>query len=146
MIHTADYHIGDVPLLFNSWTFRQYCRRVDIDLDQLFEHIGQGERVIKTDHMPDLLYVAAESWCRFNNKTFTYTELDAYTWVDTMGGYRLNEQWSALVKVFMMKLLNIPQERFEVLWAGEEQADGGKKKAAKGSPGTASTKKASKRA
>lgn len=141
MSYTPDHQIGEVKLLFNSWTFRHFCRRINIELDELFNNIGEG-KLIKTEHFPELLFTAAESYCKFNNLPLTYTELDAYTWIDEIGGFTYSEKWNGIIRSFMGKLLNLSPEQFEVLWSGQAtEPAGDKKKAESGSPGTASTRK-----
>jgi hypothetical protein len=118
MTYTPDFTIktegGDIPLLFNSWTFREYSRKKSIELEELLYRVRTGQ-AFKSADVPDLLLIAAQSFCKFNNKPFNYTDDEACTWVDILGGFnslRLVEVY----KAFVAKLLNISPEAFEVAW------------------------------
>lgn len=114
----ADYKIksagGEIPLLFNSWMFREYCRKKSIELEDLFTNIQNGKG-FRANDIPELLLTAHETFCRYNNKECTKTDLDSCLWLDEMGGFSS----SAIVdiyKLFVSKLINIDQAQFELLW------------------------------
>lgn len=147
----ADYKIkistGEVPLLFNTWMFREYSRRKGIELEDLFTNIQTGQG-FKTSNIPDLLLVANESFCKYNNKECTSTDLDACSWLDEMGGFN-SPQIIDLYKLFVSKLINVDPAQFELLWnkvTEEKKEEPKKKEVKKSSPGGSSTKVQRKRA
>lgn len=123
----ADYKISlndgtVIPLLFNTWTFREYSRKKGIDFEALVASVTGGDP-FKSNDIPDLLLKAAESYCRFNGgKEFNYNDLDSCLWVDSLGGAFNAPALVELFKVFICKLLNISPEKFDVL-SKKEKAD-----------------------
>lgn len=141
----ADYKItvstGEIPLLFNTWMFREYSRRKGIELEDLFENIRTGQG-FKAKDIPDLMLVAHETYCKYNSKECTQTDLDACGWLDEMGGFNA-PQIIDLYKLFVSKLINVDPAQFELLWnkVTEVNKEEPKKKAAVISlPGESSTK------
>jgi hypothetical protein len=132
---TADYKIklstGEIPLLFNSWMFREYSKVKGIELEDLFAGIQTGQG-FKAKDIPDLLLAAHSSWCKYNNKECTQTDADACLWLDEMGGYNTPELLN-IYKLFVSKLINIDPVQFEILWnkvtTPEVKEEGEKKKA-----------------
>jgi hypothetical protein len=111
-----DYKIqtpaGDIPLLFNTWTFRKYSETIGIELEDLLQNLGVS-KAYKASHLPTLLLTAAESYCKFNSKEFTYTDLDACQWVDSFGGFN-SEKLKEVYIAFLCKLYNKAPKDFEV--------------------------------
>src|SRR6476620_8991567 len=109
MNYTPDYQIqtdGEpVPLLFNSWTFRKYTGIKGIEFEDLLDNVREG-RAFRSSDLPELFLTAAESYRKFNKQEFTYTELDAYEWIDHMGGFN-SVKLMDVYKAFVSKLLNI---------------------------------------
>jgi hypothetical protein len=141
MIYTPDYSIdlpeSKVPLLFNTWTFREYSLKIGEELEDMYQGIASG-KALKSKNIPDLLLIAAKSYARFNKKEFSFSEDDAFMWLDHMGGYN-SEKLIKVYKVFVSKLLNISPEKFEVLLQGKgEKEEKSKKKVQMPSPGKAS--------
>lgn len=148
---TADYKIklsnGEIPLVFNTWMFREYTKLKGIEMEDLFTNIQTGQG-FKAKDIPDLMLIAHQSWCKYNNKECTQTDLDACGWLDEMGGFN-SPQIIDLYKMFVSKLINVDPVQFELLWnkVTEEKPQPEKKKAAvKNSPGESSTKTQLKRA
>lgn len=150
----VDYKItlqkGEIPLLFNTWMYREYSKRKGIELEDLFEGIRTGAG-FKLKDIPDILLVAHESFCRYNNKDFIQTDLDACDWLGEMGGFNA-PQVVELYKLFVCKLINVDPSQFEILWNKVTQPEKEsvekteKKKAAKKAPGGSSTHSQRKRA
>ena len=140
----ADYKIkvstGDVPLLFNTWMFREYTKLKGIEMEDLFTNIQTGQG-FKAKDIPDLMLVANQSFCKYNNKECTNTDLDACGWLDEMGGFN-SPQIIDLYKLFVSKLINVDPVQFELLWnkVTEEKPKEEKKKAqVRNLPGGGST-------
>jgi hypothetical protein len=148
---TADYKIklqkGEIPLLFNTWMFREYSKRKGIELEDLFTNIQTGQG-FKARDIPDLMLVAHETYCKYNNDACTQTDLDSCAWLDEMGGFN-SPQIIDLYKLFVSKLINVDPAQFELLWnkVTEDKPKEEKKKAKeRGSHGDGSTKAQLKRA
>src|SRR5690348_3147656 len=109
MTYKADYTIdlpnGKISLLFNSWTFREHCLKIGIELEDLYKAIEEG-RAFRSKDLPTLLLTASESYCLFNSIPFAYNEKDAFVWIDELGGFNSGKLIS-VYKVFVAKLLNI---------------------------------------
>lgn len=140
MQFTPDYIItrkdgSKVNLLFNSWMYRAYSYKKNIELEDLFVNIQKGV-AFKSRDLPDLLLIAAETYAKYNNAPFGYTEMDACLWVDEMGGYN-SANLVELYKIFVSRLINVDQAEFEILWnkvingegEREQKPANGKKKA-----------------
>jgi hypothetical protein len=85
--------------------------------------------------------VANQSFCKYNNKECTNTDLDACGWLDEMGGFN-SPQIIDLYKLFVSKLINVDPVQFELLWNKviEEKPKEEKKKAqVRNLPGGGST-------
>lgn len=142
----ADYKIklstGEIPLLFNTWMFREYSKRKGIELEDLFTNIQTGQG-FKSKDIPDLMLVAHETFCRYNNKECVATDLDSCGWLDEMGGFN-SPQIIDLYKLFVSKLINVDPAQFDLLWnkvTEEKKAPVEKKKAQViNLPGESSTK------
>lgn len=139
MRYSADFKLSvdgkDINLLFNSWTFRNYSDRAGVDLDGLLQHL-----LANRTKLPDLLYAAAESYAKFNNEAFGHTELDAYLWMDGIGGYN-STQIINIWKVCIARLYNTTPEQVEAIFnqmTAEPEQD--KKKEIRGA-GKSSTRK-----
>lgn len=129
---TPDYQIklstGDsVPLLFNSWTFKTYAQRNGFELADLIDNYS---KCFKIDYFDSLLLCAAESYCRFNAKEFTYTALDASLWMDEMGGVLGIATDLSVYKIAMSKLFGVPEEKLTVDYNQKDTGTKKKKKAA----------------
>lgn len=140
----VDYKIalknGEIPLLFNTWMYREYSKRKGVELEDLFEGIRTGAG-FKVKDIPDILLVAHESYCRYNSKDFTQTDLDACDWLDEMGGFNA-PQIVELYKLFVCKLINVDPAQFEILWnkVTQPEVKTEKKKVTKEVPGESSTR------
>jgi hypothetical protein len=114
----ADYKIklqtGEVPLLFNTWMFREYTKLKGIEMEDLFTNIQTGQG-FKAKDIPDLMLVANQSFCKYNGQECTNTDLDACGWLDEMGGFN-SPQIIDLYKLFVSKLINVDPVQFELLW------------------------------
>lgn len=101
MIFTPDHTIAlksgeQIPLLFNTWAQREYCKRAGIELKDLLASV-------KTEDLPDVLLVANEAICKYNNMAFSATIMDACLWVDEMGGFN----GAALQNVYILFLAKV---------------------------------------
>lgn len=108
-----------VPLLFNSWMFRKFCQFKKMELEDLMDGIRFG-KAFKMADLPDLLLIAAETFCRFNGTQFVHTDLDATLWVDDLGGYNSKAMGDIYI-VFVAKLLNVSPEKLMVEVSGKEE-------------------------
>jgi hypothetical protein len=106
-----DYSIGDSHFVFNSFMYKKYCEAKGIELEDLLKQVkamldeGRG---FKTADFPDILLAANKSYCLYNKQPFTAGEMEAYEWLDQMGG--LVNGVSARIhvfKLFIARLLNI---------------------------------------
>lgn len=147
----ADHKIklsnGEIPLLFNTWMFREYTKLKGIEMEDLFTNIQSGQG-FKAKDIPELMLIAHQSWCKYNGKENTNTDLDACGWLDEMGGFN-SPQIIDLYKIFVSKLINVDPAQFELLWnkvTEEKPKEGKKKVVTKNSPGESSTKTQLKRA
>lgn len=135
MQHTAPYTIQlndgtQVPLLFNSFMYREYCYKKGMELEDLFQRIGNGT-AFKSKDLPDLLYYAAFTWCKYNNKECIHSDLDACLWVDELGGYN-SPELVGIYKLFVARLLNVDPAVFDVLWQKVVNGEGEKEVVAAG--------------
>jgi hypothetical protein len=120
---TADYILKlkngtEIPLLYNTWAFKTYSERKGVEYEDLANGCGsqpdgsQGE-TLKTKHMPDILLIGAETYSKYNNKAFTYTDLDACMWMDELP-WRTSLELVEIIKIFVGKLLNVDLNSVEV--------------------------------
>lgn len=75
---------SEVPLLFRTWTFARFC---EINNNMTFPDLLQLFRngfTLKA--VADLMLCANEYHCLKDQKPFTFSSLDAYMWIDEMGG------------------------------------------------------------
>jgi hypothetical protein len=137
-----DYEIqlegGKIPLLFTSWTFREFSLRNGVEFEDLINRINEG-RPIVANQIPDLLLIAAKAYCFHNKVEFQYDEADAFMWIDELGG--LNSMKLAdIIKVYLSRLLKIPEEKFDVAMNNVKEPPK-KKVSVKPSLGSGSTQK-----
>lgn len=104
----------NVALLFNSWTYRNYCQRIGVEYEDLLMQIANGSS-FRAKNLPTLLTTAAEAHAKFNDREFVVKELDADKWIDALGGFSSPKIVNELFKIFVAKLLNKSQEEFEVI-------------------------------
>jgi hypothetical protein len=131
MRYTPDYQIelsggAKVPLLFNTWTFREYTRLKKQEFEDLIENVQTG-KVFKANDLPDLLLLAAQSYFKFNDSPCNYTEVDACSWLDELGGMN-SMRLLDLYKVFVGKLTGISPEQLDAAWTTAEEKTEAKKK------------------
>jgi hypothetical protein len=124
MKHSPDYEIqltgGEkIPLLFNTWTFKNFTRLKGIEYEDFLELVQRGQG-FKGNDLPDLFFLAAQSYFRFNDVTFPYTDLEAYAWVDELGGMN-SVKLIEVYKIFFGKVSGLTVPQVEELWkkAGE---------------------------
>jgi hypothetical protein len=103
----------EVHFLFNTWTFRGFCNKKGIELEDLFINIQTGIP-FKVKDLPELLLVAAQSYAKYNSVPFQYTDEDACMWLDIIGGINSPELKTIYV-LFVSKLVNVDPKQFEVL-------------------------------
>jgi len=166
MIYEPDYKITaggqDVPFLFRSLTFKKYCDRKGIELDELVRMVYktilskdrieaeglQDVRDIKINDFADILLAAHETYCLYHKITFRAKEEDAFMWIDEMGGIiNSRKEQMEVMLLFACKLLNIDPAMAR---ATTDEAESGEKNAEtpamNGSPGGSSTGLDAKRA
>jgi hypothetical protein len=106
-----DYSLGETHFLFNSFMYKKYCEGKGIELEDLLQQVhamlkeGKG---FKTKDYPDILLAAHKSYCLYNKQPFNAGELEAYEWIDQMGGLVSGVDGRVQVfKLFIARLLNI---------------------------------------
>jgi hypothetical protein len=106
-----DYSLGETHFLFNSFMYKKYCEGKGIELEDLLQQVhamlkeGKG---FKTKDYPDILLAAHKSYCLYNKLPFNAGELEAYEWIDQMGGLVSGVDGRVQVfKLFIARLLNI---------------------------------------
>jgi hypothetical protein len=126
--HSPDYQIeltgGDkIPLLFNTWTFKNFTRLKGLEFEDFLNEVQSGKG-FKGNDLPDLFFLAAQSYYRFNDIEFKYTDIDAYDWVDQLGGMN-STRLLDVYKIFFSRATGISIEKIETLWeqAGVQQPE-----------------------
>jgi len=112
----ADYTLKlkegkEIPLLFNTWAFKTYSARKGVEYEELAEGCSTKEDgtmgdTLKTKNFPDMLLMGAETFCKYNNLTFAYSDLDACNWMDELP-WRTSKELQEILTIFVSKLLNI---------------------------------------
>jgi hypothetical protein len=106
-----DYSIGDTHFVFNSFMYKQYCEGKGIELEDLLQQVHamlKEKKGFKTKDYPDILLAAHKSYCLYNKQPFTAGEMEAYEWLDKMGGLVNGVDGRVQVfKLFIARLLNI---------------------------------------
>lgn len=144
MTYTPDYILElkdgkKVELLFNSWAIKQCCIRKGLELGNLIQSL-------KDDDIPDYWLVGHEAYCKYNNLPFAANDLDAYMWVDEVGGYT-SPIVTSFAPVLIMKVLGIDRDAYEkLLEEGRKIIDQDNKKKVSLLPSETSTKQGRKRA
>jgi hypothetical protein len=81
----ADYTLklkkGEIPLLFNTKMLKDYSISKKMEYEDLENAIISGS-AFKVNDISDVLLMAHQTWCLYNSKACTYTELDACSWLD----------------------------------------------------------------
>jgi hypothetical protein len=116
MRYDPDYVIelkeAKIPVLFNSWTFKNYSDKIGVELEDIGDMIRSG-KVIKSKDLPALLLIAANSYQKFMGIEKSYSEMDAYQWIDELGGFN-SARLIDLYKVFVARLFNVSVDAFDV--------------------------------
>lgn len=122
-MYQADYIITlknqtEVPLLFNTWAFRNYSLRKGIDYEELakgcfLKEDGKPGDTLKANNIPGILLIAAEAYCKYNGKPFTYTAEDADSWCDQFHPLT-SPELRQVALIFASKLLGVPLTELEV--------------------------------
>lgn len=141
MVYKPDFTINteseQVNFLFTSYTFKAFCERKGIELEDLLQVVSktitpkeqQDESLrdvqpFKTKDYPALLLAANEAWCVYHKTPFTAGEAEAYQWIDVMGGLvgGVNTR-NELFARFVARLLNIDETRVEAKGEPEKNAE-----------------------
>jgi len=121
MRYTPDYTIEfqaegkleKVSLLFCSWTFHTFCKKIGIEMGELYMRIASGE-LFKPDNYPPMLLAAAEAFHKMNGfKSPHNPEIDPFVWIDEIGGY-LSPTCAHIYKIFVARLTNKSVEELDV--------------------------------
>lgn len=117
-----DYTIGDVHFSFGSWMQKTYCEKMGMELDDLHTSMANGT-AFKVKHLPLLLKTGAEAYSLFNKENKQYTELDAFQWIDSIGGFN-SQEVVELFKTFASSVLSIDKSKLDVLTQEAEGKNG----------------------
>ena len=122
---------GEIPLLFNNWTFTQFSAKKGMDFDELEALIFQDDpRPFKMTEVPMVLLLAHETWCFFNDQEFKAKEKDAFLWIEETGGMR-STLYAETYKRFLMRYLNLTDAQLEVQQKAIQKQDAPKSKGSK---------------
>lgn len=149
MVYTPDYTIElkdgrKIPLLFHTWMFLRYSELKGLEYEDLFRKIqntipqekGQKAEGAKFSslELPDIMLLAHQCYCKYNNLECTATDLDAAEWLHEMGGlFGGIQDNTKIFTLFVARLLNVDDSQLsaEKLEKGPEK----KKEKGKSSPG-----------
>jgi hypothetical protein len=123
----ADYVIElkdktEIPLLFNTWTFRNYSYRKGFEMEELFTQVTNGT-AFRGNDLPTLLHTAAESYVKYSEGTEKYTEDDACEWMDELGRFISSPKIMEIYKLFVARLVNIDPKVLEIMVAKVEAGE-----------------------
>lgn len=115
-----------VHFVFNSYTYKKYCEREGIELHELLAKVQKSltpkneltdemksVKGFMPDDLPGILLVANQTYSLYNKLPFTAGELEAFQWLDAIGGL-LSTTYGELFITFISKLLNIDPERLKM--------------------------------
>ncbi len=107
----------EIHLLFNSWMYKRYSEKTDTTLEGLFTKINdmaQGGKGFGMGDIPEVLLTASEAYHKFNGLPFQSTDIEAYGWIDDLGGYiKGMSVFTDVVQMFVSKLINIDPDQLE---------------------------------
>jgi hypothetical protein len=116
-----DYTIDNVNFSFNSYALQKYCNQKGIEMEDLYNMVREGT-AFKSSELPALLLVAAESYALYNKQPFTFTELDAFGWIDSVGGFNSSKVVDVF-KIFAARLLNVDLSLLNIEEQEEKNGD-----------------------
>lgn len=115
-----------VHFCFNSYMFKKYCEKKGIELGELLakvqktlttsEEMPEHLKDVKgftPDDIPDILLTAHQTYQLYNKLPFEAGELEAYQWIDALGGLTA-ASYGDLFLVFISRLLNIDADRLKM--------------------------------
>lgn len=108
----------EIGMLFRTWTFARFCEKNNnMPFPELLELFRSG---FTLKAVAELMLSAAEYQCLKDQKPFSFSSLDAYEWIDEMGG---------LTGAAFYQIISTALESFQD--SGEVKIEEGKKKATK---------------
>lgn len=122
MVHTPDYTIElkdgrKIPLLFHTWMFLRYSELKGLEYEDLFRKIQntipqEGKKVegakFSSLELPDIMLLAHQCYCKYNNLECNATDLDAAQWMHDMGGlFGGLQDNTKIFTLFVARLLNV---------------------------------------
>lgn len=106
----------EIPVLFGTWAIMRFC---EINGNMSFSDMQKALGEISFKHIISLMLCGAEYWCRKNNQTFSFNDLDAAEWVDEMGGLQSDQMVELLL--VLGKAINPDYQKVEVVEKANEE-------------------------
>lgn len=117
---------GQVHFSFNSYMYKKYCEKKGIELHELLRRVQKtltteaemtdelkAVKGFTQDDLPDILLTAHQTYCLYNKLPFEAGELEAFQWIDAMGGLTVGNYGEVFLK-FIAKLLNIDTSSLKI--------------------------------
>jgi hypothetical protein len=83
--YTLTFDGKEINLRFTTWTMSRFAEiSGGLSFSEVVELFAEGKLTIK--QIINLLLAGAEYVCLRENKKFSYNELDASDWIDSLGG------------------------------------------------------------
>jgi hypothetical protein len=109
----------EVHFLFNNWTLKLICKKLNCELwefqNRILKTAGNSEgleevKPLGSEDVEVIMLAANESFCQYNKTPFTSTEIDASAWIDALGG-SINGDFVPFFTAFFSRIFNIDESK-----------------------------------